>query len=346
MTRREAIKLLGVTLVGLSFAGGRASAALSGLRDPEAEVVRGTRLMMGNVSVTISAVSAVRAEGREAIAAAFTEMVRLENLLSMFNPESEISRINAAAGERPVKVGPETIEVIRRGIEIANITGGAFDIAIGPAIKSWDFLGKGHLPTSEEVATLKPLCHLEEVRIDEAKREVFLQKKGMALDPGGLGKGYLAERAKQVLIRRGITSGIIAASGDLVVFGARPDGAPWRIEIQHPRRRGATLASIELTDCAVSTSGDYERFFTRDGVTYHHILDPETIFPARGCQSVTVIGKEGLVADALSTGAFVAGPERGLALLDRSGMGTAGVVINRDGGVQMSPALAARVKLH
>jgi FAD:protein FMN transferase len=345
MNRRELLKLLGFTLVNLSFSDSKVWASLAGAPDPEGEMVRGTRVMMGNVPVTISVVAQDRARARGAIAAAFAEMDRLEKLLSVFNTESEFSRVNAAAGKEAVQVGSETLEVIERGLEVARLTGGAFDLALGPAIKSWDILGKRHVPTPEEAAALKLLCNLKGVRIDKARREVFLQRKGMALDPGGLGKGYLAERAKQVLRRHGITSGIIAASGDLVLFGARPDGAPWRVGIQHPRRPEATVASIDLTDCAISTSGDYERFFTKDGVNYHHILDPKTIFPARGCQSVTVISEQGMMADALSTGAFVMGPERGKAMLDGSKIGT-GIVIDKSGGVQVSAALEARVDLH
>ncbi len=343
MNRREVLKLLGLTVVNLSFGGRHAWAALTG--EGKTEIVRGTRVMMGNVPVTISAVASDRAQAREAIAAAFAEMERIERLLSVFIPESEFSRINAAAEEGPVRVSSETIEIIRRGKEIARLTGGAFDMAMGPAIASWDFLGKRHVPTPEEIAALKPLCRSEEISIDEAKQEVALQKKGMALDPGGIGKGYLAERGKQLLLKNGITSGIIATAGDLVLFGARPDGAPWRVAIQHPRDRDATLATLNLTDCAVSTSGDYERFFTKDGVTFHHLLDPKTMLPARECQSVTVISEEGTAADAVATGAFVMGPTRGMALLDGSKNGN-GIVIDRNGGVQISEALVARVKLH
>jgi len=345
MNRREVLKLLGLTVVNLSFGGRRAWAALTGSVEGEAEIVRGTRVMMGNVPVTISAVASDRNQGREAIAAAFSEMHRIENLLSVFLPQSEFSRINAAAGEGPVRVSSETIEIIRRGKEIARLTGGAFDMALGPAIASWDFLGKRHVPTPEEIAALKPLCRSEEISIDEAKQEVSLQKKGMSLDPGGIGKGYLAERGKQLLLKNGITSGIIATAGDLVLFGGRPDGTPWRVAIQHPRHRDDKIASIDLTDCAVSTSGDYERFFTKNGVTYHHLLDPKTMLPARECQSVTVISEEGTAADAVATGAFVMGPTRGMALLDGSKNGN-GIVIDRNGGVQISDALVERVKLH
>jgi thiamine biosynthesis lipoprotein len=344
VNRREALKLFGLALVDLSFADGRALAALAAGPNPEAEIVRGARVMMGNVRVTISVVASDRAEAREAIAAAFAEMRRIESLLSVFDPGSEFSRINAASGDRPVAVGPETFEVIRRGQEVARLTGGAFDMALGPAIRSWDFLGTGHVPSAEEVAKLGPLCRSEFIRTDPAGREVFLKKRGMAIDPGGLGKGYMAERAKRVLRDRGISSGIIAASGDLVLFGKRPDGEPWRIAVRHPRHRDATIASIDLTDCAVSTSGDYERFFTKEGVSYHHLLDPATIFPARECQSVTVINDEGIAADAIATGAFVMGPEQGLALLDRPEAGS-GIVIDRGGTVRMTPSLVGRVRL-
>jgi thiamine biosynthesis lipoprotein len=134
----------------------------------------------------------------------------------------------------------------------------------------------------------------------------------------------------------------VATAGDLVVFGRKPDGSPWKVGVQDPRHPDRAMASMELTDCAVSTSGDYERFFTRDGVIYHHILDPETLFPARECRSVTVIGDHGLYADALSTGAFVMGPERGMALLNRTGLGKT-IMIDGRGGVSVSAGLESRV---
>jgi thiamine biosynthesis lipoprotein len=263
--------------------------------------------------------------------------------LSLFNPASEVSRINRAAGQHPTPVSFETWEVISRGLEIGRLTDGGFNLVLGAASQRWSFLDKKHVLAPAEVDELKPESHLEDVILDERRQAVWLRKPGMVIDLGGIAKGYISERAKKVLLEHGFASGIVASSGDLVIFGTKPGGRSWKVGVQHPRKPGDTMASMELKDCAISTSGDYERFFTRDGVIYHHILDPETLYPARECQSVTVVANHGLFADALSTGAFVMGPEKGLAVLAQTGLGQA-IVIDDRGGISVSPQLEARVK--
>ncbi|MFZ5875081.1 MAG: FAD:protein FMN transferase [Nitrospirota bacterium] len=344
--RRQALKLLGLGLLSLNTVGiSRSWASMTGLTPAEArELVKGSRVMMGNIPVTISvAASGRRDQATKAIAAAFEEIQRLEGLLSLYNSASEVSRINRAAGQRPTSVSFETWEVISRGLEFGRLTNGAFSPVLGAASQRWSFLDKKHVLTPAEVAELKPESHLEDLVLDENRQTVWLRKPGMKVDLGGIAKGYIAERAKAVLLEHGVTSGIVATAGDLVIFGAKPDGKPWRVGVQHPRKPGYTMASMELTDCAISTSGDYERFFTEDGVIYHHILDPETLFPARECQSVTVVADHGLFADALSTGAFVMGSERGMALLHRTGLGKT-IIIDGRGGVSVSPELESRVR--
>jgi thiamine biosynthesis lipoprotein len=299
--------------------------------------------MMGNIPVTITVPSRRRDQAEKAIAAAFEEIERLEGLLSLFNPASEVSRINRSAGQRPTSVSHETWDVVSRGIEYGRLTDGAFSIVLGAPTQRWGFLDKHHVLTPAEVEELRATSHLEDLVLDEKRQTVWLRRPGMMIDLGGIAKGYIADRAKKVLVERGFSSGIVATAGDLVLFGTKPDGKPWRVGVQHPRKPGHNIASIELTDCAVSTSGDYERFFTKDGVIYHHILDPKTLFPARECRSATVVGDRGLVADALSTGAFVLGPDRGLALFEKTGLGRA-ILIDDQGGVSVSPELEARVK--
>jgi thiamine biosynthesis lipoprotein len=208
----------------------------------------------------------------------------------------------------------------------------------------WDVLDHPHVPSDRELEAIRPLIHGGRVQVDASAGEVFLTHTGMKLDPGGIGKGSLTERAKGVLIDHGMRGGLIAAAGDIVVFGRRPDDSPWRIGVHHPRRKDALLATLDLTDTAISTSGDYERFFIKDGVRYHHILDPETLSPARRTRSVTVISPDGARADALATGAFVLGPKRGLDLLHAQNL--QGIVIDDQGGLHASPALKEKVSFN
>jgi thiamine biosynthesis lipoprotein len=344
--RRQVLKLLGLGLLSLNTVGiSRSWASVTGLTSAEArELVKGSRVMMGNIPVTITVASSRRRDqANKAIAAAFDEIQRLEGLLSLFDSASEVSRINRAAGQRPTSVSYETWEVISRGLEIGRLTDGAFSPVLGAASQRWSFLDKKHVLTPAEVDELKTESHLDDVALDENRQTVWLRKPGMKIDLGGIAKGYISERAKKVLVERGFTSGIVAAAGDLVVFGAKPDGRPWRVGVQHPRKPGYTMASMELSDCAISTSGDYERFFTKDGVIYHHILDPETLFPARECQSATVVANHGIYADALSTGAFVMGPRTGMRVFNESGLGQS-IMIDDQGGISVSPELEARVK--
>ncbi len=343
--RRQVLKLLGLSLLSLNTVGtSKAWGALTGLTSEEArELVKGSRVMMGNIPVTITVPSSRRDPANKAIAAAFEEIERLEGLLSLFNPASEVSRINRAAGQRPTSVSHETWDVISQGVKYGRLTDGAFCIVLGAASQRWGFLNTHHVLTPAEVAELQTASHLDDLVLDERRQTVWLRKAGMQIDLGGIAKGYIADRAKSVLVERGFTSGIVATAGDLVLFGAKPDGTPWRVGVQHPRKPGHTLASIALTDCAVSTSGDYERFFTKDGVIYHHILDPQTLFPARECRSATVIADRGIVSDALSTGAFVLGPERGMAKVQGANLGRA-ILIDDQGGISVSPELEARVQ--
>ena len=180
--------------------------------------------------------------------------------------------------------------------------------------------------------------------MDEKARTVYLALEGMRVDVGGIGKGFAADLAAEVMREAGATAGVVALSGDIKTFGRNPDGERFLFGIQDPRDEGMVLGRLELEDEAVSTAGDYQRFFVQDGVRYHHILDPETLLPVRRCRSVTVVAKTGVLADGLDTGIFVMGPERGMALVERL-EGVEAVIVDNAGEVLISSGLKERVEL-
>jgi thiamine biosynthesis lipoprotein len=199
-----------------------------------------------------------------------------------------------------------------------------------------------NVPSEAELDAMRSLVDLSRIRLDEQAGTVFLAGQGMRVDVGGIGKGFAADRTAEVMQAAGATGGVVALAGDIKTFGRLPEGKPFAFGIQHPRMGGVVLARIELQDEAISTAGDYERFFERDGIRYHHILDPATLKPARGCQSVTVIASEGVMADGLDTGIFVMGPERGMALIERLPE-VEGVIVDSDGRVLVSSGLKGRL---
>jgi FAD:protein FMN transferase len=305
--------------------------------------VKRTQMHMGTL-VSITVVGRTQAETNGVITAGFEEVKRLEHLLSTWIPESELSRVNAAAGRSAVMVSAETMTVVRKSLQVAEMTEGAFNIAIGPAVDAWNISAEPRLPTAEELAALKPLVDLQYVHTDVWERTIHLQKPGMRIDVGGIGKGYAADQAVSVMKKAGAVAGVVALSGDIKTFGRLPEGAPFPVAIRHPRKEGAILAEITLQDEAISTAGDYERFFEKDGVRYHHILDPHTLHPARGCQSVSVIAKEGIWADGLDTGIFVLGARRGMELVEQL-VDVEAIIVDDVGHVLISSGLRDRVVL-
>ncbi len=305
-------------------------------------VVKRAQMHMGTL-VSITAVAPTDQAAQRAINAGFQEVKRLEQLLSTWIPGSELSLVNASAGIRPVPVSLETWEVVQRAQQAADITGGGFNIAIGPAVDLWRVTEDQRIPTEAELAALRPLVDLQAVRADLHEQTLYLQKPGMRIDVGGIGKGYAADQAVLAMKMAGALAGVVALSGDIKTFGQLPGGRKFPVGIQHPRKEGAVLVFIDLENEAISTAGDYERFFERDGVRYHHILDPKTLQPARGCQSVTVIAKEGVWADGLDTGIFVMGPERGMELVERL-PDIEAIIVGADGRLFLSSGLQTRVR--
>jgi thiamine biosynthesis lipoprotein len=298
----------------------------------------------GQAGDSITSAAPTDETAQAAINAGFKEIKRLEQLLSTWIPESELSRVNLAAGRQPVTVSRETIELVSRSLEIARLTDGGFNIAVGPAVESWSVTERQHIPSEEELQQLKPLVDWTSIQVNEAARTIFLPRVGMRIDVGGIGKGYAADRAVEEMKQAGASGGVVALSGDIKAFGALPGAAGFPVGIKHPRQEGDVLAIIDLKDEAISTAGDYERFFERDGVRYHHILDPSSLQPARKCQSVTVVAKEGTLADGLDTGIFVLGPKRGMELVERL-QDVEAIIVDQDGHMLVSSGLKNRIRL-
>jgi FAD:protein FMN transferase len=308
----------------------------------EPVVVKRAQMHMGTL-VTITAVARSEATAQAAAAAGFSEIHRLEQLLSTWIQASELSQVNASAGVKPVPVSPETMTVVQRALQAGEMTNGGFNIAIGPAVEAWSVIDGQRIPTESELDALRPLVDLQAVHVDVREQTIFLEKAGMRIDVGGIGKGYAADQAVEAMRNAGAVAGVVALSGDIKTFGRLPGGKRFPVGIQHPREDGSVLAWIDLQDEAISTAGDYERFFERDGVRYHHILDPHTLQPARSCQSVTVIAREGVWADGLDTGIFVMGPKRGMELVEQL-PDVEAVIVDHEGLVHVSSGLQNRIR--
>ena len=308
----------------------------------ESAVVTRAQMQMGTL-VKITAVARSESVSQAAATAGFAEIHRLEELLSTWIPTSELSRVNTSAGVMPVPVSPDTMTVVQGAIQVAEVTHGGFNIAIGPAVDAWNVIEDRRIPTESELEALRPLVDLQAVHADARKRTIFLEKVGMRIDVGGIGKGYAADQAVIAMKKAGALAGIVALSGDIKTFGQLPGGKKFPVGIQHPRKEGEVLAFIDLEDEAISTAGDYERFFEHDGVRYHHILDPKTLQPARSCQAVTVIASEGIWADGLDTGIFVMGAELGMQLVETL-PGVEAIIVDHEGLIHVSSGLRDRIR--
>lgn len=276
---------------------------------------RMNRLLLGTL-VEISLVGA-QDKVKPAAAAIFDEMRRVEDLTS-FHKKSPLTEINDHAGKGPFTAHPEVLKLVAKSLEYAERFDGTFDPTIGAVTRLWRFSGDQppRLPDAAEIANALTKVGWRKVRIDSAAGTIDLPVEGMALDLGGIAKGYALERAAEVAAGFGVTASLVNAGGDLVALGEKQPGVPWRVGVQHPRRHDAIAAVMDVRDRVVFTSGDYERFFDRDGTRYHHIIDPRTGYPAQGIQSVTIVARDVLLADALAKAVFILGPERGMTLVE------------------------------
>jgi thiamine biosynthesis lipoprotein len=282
-------------------------------------------------------VASSEGEGNAAIDAGMAEIRRFDRMMSLYKDDSEITKVNLAAGNHPVAVSPEMIEVAEAAARVSEMTGGAFDATIGPLVVLWQMrLKEGNVPTDQEITRIKQRVNYRNVIIDRKSGTIFLKNRNMIIDFGGVAKGYIADKVGDLLKTRGIHDAIVAVAGDIRVNGRRPDGTPWRIGVQHPREKDKTLAVLDLFDKYISTSGDYERYKIVQKKRYHHIIDPRTGKPSEGMESVTVIGDQGAIADPLTTALFILGTEKGMKIVKSLGFeaifeDSAGRVVMTDG---------------
>lgn len=310
-------------------------------RAPDAALVRTQRAMMGTV-YQISVASDDDEGASEAMERALDEIARLEDVLSEWRDDSEISRINANAGRAPVHVGPETLAVLEAGLHTAAQTDGAFDVTWAALRGLYLFQrGEERVPTDAEIAARLPLVGYRDLIVDRTASTAFLRRAGMAIGTGGIAKGYALDRAQRLLVEAGYPNFMIFGGGQVQVHGRRGE-RPWRVGIQHPRRDDY-IGYLDATDSAIATAGDYEHSFIDDeGRRWHHIIDLRTGRPAQGVVQVTVMTQSGLDADAIDTGCFIMGPARCLETL--AGMpGYDAVIIDADMRVHMTPGARQRV---
>lgn len=268
---------------------------------------------------TVMTFTVIHEDGDEIIIDAEQEIRRLENLLSVTVESSDISKLNAAAGKEALDMQIDTQVLLAKGKELGEKTGGAFDIAISPIVKAWGFTEEEHhVPTQAELDALLPVTDPSDVILDAGK--AYLQKEGMAVDLGGIAKGYTSDKVSELLKEKGVESAIVSLGGNVVGIGRKPDGEKWEVALANPLDANDYCGLISIEDKAVVTSGGYQRFFEENGRKYHHIIDPATGYPAEsGLLSVTIISESGTEADVLSTALFVMGLEDALEYWQKNG---------------------------
>ncbi len=275
-------------------------------------------------------------DGRLLVDAVFREAERINQLMSTYIEDSQISAINREAAAGPVIAGEELFTLIQRSLDISVLTRGAFDITYESVGQHYDFR-KRQRPDDATVASEKERIGFELIELDRGAGTVHFRAEGVRINLGGIAKGYVVERGVDILATRGVQHAIVTAGGDSRLLGDRR-GQPWGIGIRDPRKEGEVAISVPLSDEAISTSGDYERFFDEDGIRYHHILAPSTGEPAEGVHSATVIGPDAVMTDALSTSVFVMGVDQGLRLI-ASLPDYESIVIDAEGAIYYSDGL-------
>jgi thiamine biosynthesis lipoprotein len=276
------------------------------------------------------------AHGEQSIDAVFAEMNRIDAAMSTYKPESELSRVNALAAKQPVVISEELFGLLTTAMEYSRITGGAFDVTYASVGFMYDFRAR-HRPTEAEIRKALPAINYRHVLLDKARHTVRFTRPGMRIDLGGIAKGYAVDRGIGLLQQRGVQHALVSAGGDSRVIGDR-FGRPWVIAIRHPDREDEIVTRLPLVDTAISTSGDYERYFDEDGTRYHHIIDPRTGHSASMVRSATVLADTATRTDGLSKTAFVLGADAAIAIYEKLGDVDA-VLITPDGVVHYTKGL-------
>ena len=282
----------------------------------------------------------------------FNEMGRVNDMLNNYNPASDVSRINAGAGNDAVSISPETFSALSDAKNYARLSQGAFDFTVGPLVALWGFNQEqpglsGAVPDDTLIAKVQRLVDYRALQLSQGPSGTTarLKREGMRIDTGAFGKGFASDRAIQFLRENGIKSALVSAGGTICAIGLKPDGQPWQIGIRHPRNNSSFLTVVPLRDESVSTSGDYEKFYYKAGKRRSHIIDPRTGTPVSTIQSVTVIAPQGIASDALSTALFVLGPVDGLALVEKLS-GVEALIVTASGAVLYSEGWPQKVVVY
>jgi len=289
--------------------------------------------------------------GKEALDKAFAEFERINNLTDRFPKDeentaasSDVIRINENAGIKPVQVSTDTLNIVQRSLYYAQLSGGSFDITIGPIMDLWGF-GKNeqHVPSDDQIKKTLSLVDYRKVIVDPDNGTVYLQKPGMSLDFGGVAKGYATEEAAKVLRESGIKHALINAGGNVYALGTKPDGSPWRVGVRDPRNENGLIAVLSVKDTSVVTSGDYERYFEERGVRYSHLIDPSTGKQARDLMQTTVVTESSTDADILNKPLFVLGHQRGMSFT-KSLQGVGAIFVSADKQVTFTDNLTNQLE--
>lgn len=274
------------------------------------------KLMGSRFEITVVAENEVQSNNY--IQIAIDEIVRIEKLISEWDPNSQVSEINRQAGLKAIKVDQELFDLIKRSIQISKLTQGAFDISFASMDKIWKFDGSmKSMPTSDEIKKSVAKIGFQNIILDEVNSTVFLKNEGMKIGFGAIGKGYAADKTKKLMIDLNVKAGIINASGDLNSWGKQPNGESWKVGITNPLNKEKVFSWLPIDNSAVVTSGNYEKFVEFDGVRYTHIINPKTGYPVTGLNSVTIFSQSAELADALATAVFVMGLETGLDFINQ-----------------------------
>ena len=304
---------------------------------------------------TITVISSSKQKAKEAVDAGFAEIEKLDKFLNNFEPDSEISTVSKFAGVKPVHVSAETLDLMQKTIGISGITNGAFDPAIAPVGKLWKFSGRPAnpgMPPDDAIRNALKLVDYRKIKTDSASSEIYLEEKGMEIDLGGIAKGYAADKAIEAIKAKGIKSALVAIAGDIRGYGLNASEKAWKVGIQNPRPENPNserpwediFATLNLKESAVSTAGDYQRYFIKDGKRYHHIIDPATGYPSEsGLISVSVIAPDGYIADGIDTAILILGLEKGIKLLESRGID--GVLVDSQKRVFITKNLKGKVEI-
>ncbi len=248
---------------------------------------------------------------------AVDEIKRIETLLTEFSPNSQTSLINANAGIMPVSVDEEVYQLIKRAIQLSQLTQGAFDITMKPFKSIYKFEnGNFSMPSDNTIASIKNLIGYDKIRLLE-QNSVFLPLQGMAISFAGIGKGYAADKVRDLWKKHGLQNAVVSASGDLCAIGHNDEGMPWRIGVAHPDQTSVNIANLNISDAAIASSGNYEQYFMFNNKRYGHTINPITGKPCLSLKSVSVVSPSAELSDALATAVYVMGPEKGLFLINQ-----------------------------